>query len=266
MATRTAGKYEDSAQAKARSHAMWFDQHRDSKYTNAEGVRIFEYGRPWWSVIEKASGMPTGPVYPLGWMAPFLPPPSYINDSIGRIPKQEFGEGIRPMETQSDRFRIDYLRMMQDDREATLTHYQYAVQVASQKNLPIPRMGEVMDHRLIAIVGIQPRSPKIAEACLAGNKWLLGQQMPTPNPLTGRMEVEEDEELARLLKIASPSVWTAEQAERAADATAQVSSELKEMLAEALAMKQELAKLKAEMAAAPKKRGRPRKAEPVGTE
>lgn len=261
MPTKLQKLHPDSRQANSRTHAIWFDQHRDANYVNERGERIFEFGRPWWSVIEKASMMPSGPVYPMGWDAPWLPPQSYINDSIGRIPKFE-SNGFMPRGINSDRFSIAYARMIQDDTDQTRSHYQYAVQVATQKNLPIPEWGKPMDHRVLALVGIQPRSPKIAEAALAGNKWLLGQLMPTRDPVTGQMRVEEDEMLARLLRMGNDFLMTAEQAERKAEAQEAVSGEIKDLFAEVMEMKRQLQAereaLEAEKAAKPK-RGRPPK-------
>jgi len=247
MPTKLMRQHPDSKQAQARALAVWFDQHRDSQYRNAQGEKMFEYGRPWWSVIEKSSGMPTGPVYPMGWDAPWMVPQQYIADSIGRIAKQELTQTIQPKNVNSDRFRIAYERMAKDDRDATQMHYQLAVTVATNKNLPIPKWGDVMDARLVTIVGVQPRSPKIAEAALAGNKWLLGQLMPTPNAVTGKMEVEEDEQLARLLRMHSESLWTPEQAERDAETQAIAQSEVKALFDEVVAMKKEMAAERAAM-------------------
>lgn len=258
MATKLMRQHPDSKQAQSRAHAVWFDQHRDTKFTNTRGERAFEYGRPWWSVIEKASGMPSGPIYPLGWEAPWLPPQHYVIDSIGKIPKQELGLTTVPKGTASDRFHIAYGRMVKDDSDATRAHYEFAVTVAHQKNLPMPKWGDTMDSRLIVIVGVQPRSPKIAEAALGGNKWLLGQLMPTLDPQTGTMRIEEDEQLARLLKMHHGELWTPEQAERAADAEYKAQAEVREMFEQMVAMKKEMERLR-ETAPPKSKGGRPKK-------
>lgn len=261
MATKLQRQHPDSRQAQARQLAIWFDQHRDSAYRAPNGDRLFEFGRPWWSVIEKASGMPTGPVYPMGWEAPWLPPAQYVNDSIGRIAKQELSGTLQPRSVNSDRFRIAYERMVTDDRAAAQDHYQFAVTVARNNNLPIPKWGELMDPRVLVIAGVQPRSPKIAEAAMAGNKWLLGQLMPTLNTLNGKMEVEEDEQLARILKMHSGEFETPEQAERKHEVEAQAESSVKELLAEMMEMKRQLKAMEAERAAKPKGGRPPKKVE-----
>lgn len=249
-----------------RSHAIWFDQHRDSNFVNTSGEKPFEFGRPYWSVIEKASGMPSGPVYPMGWDAPWHAPQQYIVTSIGKIQRTEALATFAPKGVNTDRFRIDYGQMIQDDTGAMQAHYKLAVTVANQKNLPMPKWGEAMDSRLLVIVGVPPRSPKIAEAALGGNKWLLGQLMPTRDPQTGQMVVEEDEQLSRLIKMGREELWTPEQAERdaarRAEAEAAVSGDQKALLEEVLAMKRELAALLKERQNDPPKNkgGRPKKA------
>lgn len=275
MPTKLMKQHPDSRQAQSRAIAVWFDQHRDSAYRNAAGDKLFEYGRPWWSVIEKASGMPSGPVYPMGWQAPWLPPQQYVTDSIGRIPKQEFGNTPMPRGVNSDRFRIAYDRMAQDDRDATRSHYELAVTVAHNKNLPVPKWGAPMDSRLIVIVGIPPRNPKIAEAASSGDKWLLGQAMPKYNPVTGKHEIEENEELARLLRMHNSHLWTPEQAERDAEAVERDAeavernqSEVRALFEEMVAMKKEMEALRG-VAPVKNKGGRTRKSSqpaPAGAE
>ena len=271
MATNTSKRFPKDQQYNARAHAVWFDQHRDSKFTNAEGARIFEYGRPWWSVVEKSTGQPVGPVYPMGWDAPFTVPMQYINQSIGRIARPELGNLPVPFGTNSDRFRIDYTQMQADDRWAKNEHFRRAVQIAASKNLPIPTFSTVMDSRVLELVGPLPRDPRIAEACMGGNKWILGQLMPTLDRVTGQMRVEEDVELARLLRMGNAALWTPEESEREAlrlaqeqaereerGRTVELPPEFKQLLADTLAMKAELAAMKAEKA--PKnKGGRPKK-------
>ncbi len=249
-------------QAKQREFAVWYDQHRDSTFTNAAGVRVFEDGRPYWSTVEKSTKMPVGPVYRAGWLAPWEPPQSYIVTSIGKITKGHIFDGSMPKGMTTDRFRIDYQQMATDDRQAYQAYYNHAVRVASDRNLDIPRYGSRFDFRLIAIIGPSPRDPRIAEAAMAGNKWLLGQAMPVFNQTTGRMEVEEDEQLVRLLKQGDSDLITAEEAERIAEreerSAGPVPDAVQEMMAEFRAMKRELAELRAEKDA---KRGpgRPKK-------
>lgn len=247
-------------QETTRSTAVWFDQHRNMQFRDANGDYIFEMGRPYYSIIEIASRMPVGPVMPLGWEAPVYAPQKYLLSSIGRItnlPKAQ-GEGLAKLAT-TDRFKLDYEAMERDDREATDAHWRLAVQVAADRDWPAPRWGAPMDRRLLAIIGPAPRSPKIAQAFKAENPWALGMLMPVFNPATGRTEVEVDEQLARILTLNRDDLVTAEEAERlyaedeARAATAKemahpdVLAEVKAQLAEIKEMKRDLA---AQLAAA----------------
>lgn len=240
-------------QAKNREFAVWYDQHRDSSYLNAEGKHIFEDGRPYWSTVEKSTKMPVGPVYRAGWVAPWEAPQSYIVTSIGKITKGHIFDGSMPKGMTTDRFRIDYQQMATDDRQSYQQYYNHAVRVASDRNLDIPRYGSRFDFRLVAIIGPSPRDPRIAEAAMAGNKWLLGQLMPVYNPKTQRTEVIEDEQLARLLKQGDSDLITAEEAERAAEreerSVGPVPDQVQELMAEMKAMKRELEAMRAEKAA-----------------
>ena len=190
-------------QAATRDHAVWFDQHRNAAYVDPRtGERPFENGRAWWSVIEIRSGHPSGPVHPLEWEAPFDMPQSYLTDSIGRIQKTTArGLALLPVSTKTDRIRIDYARMLRDDEQAALEHWRLCVANATRYQLPIPEHpGVELDYRLIELAGPEPRSPLIAKALMAGDPWILGQQAPTFNPKTQSWEVEENEQLAKLLR------------------------------------------------------------------
>ena len=246
-------------QAKQREFAMWFDQHRDSKFTNAAGERIFEDGRPYWSTVEKSTKMPVGPVYRMGWTAPWEAPQAYIVSSIGKISKVTFGNGVVPRGMTTDRFRIDYEQMRKDDKAAYDAFLNHAIRVAFDRNITPPKYGQPLHYHLTTIVGPPPRDPRIAQAALAGNKWLLGQLMPTFNPVTNQMEVEEDEELARILRQGNDQYQTVEEMEREAErnevSAGPVPDQVQEMFAEFKKMKAELDALKAENQR--KKGGRP---------
>ncbi len=262
-------------QARHRGHAVWFDQHRSATYRDPKGGTPFENGRPYYSIIEIVSKMPVGTVMPLEWEAPIYAPQKYLLRSIGRVtnlPKVA-SEGLQHLRagTTTDRFRIDYDAMQREDREACIAHWRLAVAESSSRDWDVPLFGAPMDRRLLAIVGPAPRSPKIAEAFKAGNPWALGMKVPTFNQRTGQMEIEEDEELARILLLNRDDVLTPEQAEQEAEgqrrerlevhADTDLMKQLREMRDEQVAMAKELAALRAKDAEKPKnKGGRPKKA------
>lgn len=194
---------EGFSQAKTRGVMFWFDQHRDPHYRNAEGVAIFEQGRPYWSWVERpadgvAAPMPVGEIIPMGWSAPFYVPQQYIVRSIGRIaPNGDWMKGAGSTQF----FKIDYAQMAKDDKAATEEYYRTAVAEAVRLKEPLPKYGQVLSPELRLVVGPPPRSPKIAEACMAGDKWILGQQMPIVDRTTGKSYIPENKELARLLRV-----------------------------------------------------------------
>ena len=104
--------------------------------------------------------MPVGELIPHGWGAPWTPDMHYMQMSLGTL--------------QTNRFRIAYERMITDYRQSMEEYYQRAATEAAAFNLPIPEYGEAVTWKLKAIVGAAPRSPRIPEAALAGDRWLLG--------------------------------------------------------------------------------------------
>src|SRR5262245_66081336 len=75
---------------------------------------------------------------------------------------------------QTNTFRIMSDRTISDYRPAQEEFYQRAAAEALQANLPIPEFGDALGWKLRAIVGQPPRSPRLPEAALAGDRWLLG--------------------------------------------------------------------------------------------
>lgn len=172
------------SQDKQRGLALFFDQHRSDKWPD---------GRPWWGYTERpANGastpMPVGELQPHGWQAPWYPESKYMNMSMGTL--------------SSNRFRIAYERMVTDYRQAWDEYYQRAATEAAALNLPIPDYGEPLTWKLRAIVGNPPKSPKIPEAALGGDRWLLG------------FIDEPNEQLERLLYSGTDRIMTPREYER----------------------------------------------------
>ena len=146
-----------------------FDQHRS---------KDFPLGRPWWGYAEDPAqkNQPRGiagellpvsadlqvdDVLVKGWDAPWVPEPKYVKLATQTV-------------TAGNRFRFDYERMITDRRTATVAYYTDAARVAAERNLPVPALGAPITFQLRAIVGSPPKSPKLPEAALAGDPWLLG--------------------------------------------------------------------------------------------
>lgn len=284
MATGTVGaRYmQGMNQAAHRGVAVWFDQHKSTTFRNAQGELIFEQGRPYHSIIELSTKMPVGPVMPLGWDAPIHAPQQYVIDAIGKATNLPSSVAGILTNTTTDRIRINYQKWRTDAEQAVTAHWREAVAKADAMGWEPPVYGRPMDKRLLALVGPAPRSPKIADAFIAGDPWILGMLMPTRDPQTGQMRIEPNVELERLLLLNRQDVMTPEEAEReaAADEAAKaaraevmqpdVLAEAQAMLAEAKRMMAEVKAMqegKATRTDAPKRGpGRPRKAEPVSAE
>lgn len=194
---------EGFSQAKSRGVMFWFDQHRDPHFRTPDGVPIFEQGRPYWSWVERpadgvAAPQPVGEVIPMGWTAPFQVPQQYIVRSIGRVTGT--GDWLKGAGS-TQFFKIDYGEMLKHDQAANEDYYRLAVAEAVRLKEPLPKYGQVLSPELRLVVGPPPRSPKIAEACIAGDKWILGQQMPITDRVSGKSYVPENKDLARLLRV-----------------------------------------------------------------
>jgi hypothetical protein len=205
MATRITTPEEGWNQNKQRSPAIFYDQHRDTQYVAPDGSKPFLNGRPWWCYVERAADgaampQPVGSLTPLGWDAPWLPDDKYITRSIGKVTADgRWMGGFGGLQEQ--RFRIDYQNMMSDFSQGMKAYYRKAIIEASGQKMKVPQYGEAIEFALRQIIGDPPKSPKIPEAALAGNKWLLGQQQPMFDERTQKWVVEEDEQLSRLLSF-----------------------------------------------------------------
>ena len=169
-------------QNRQRGLGLFYDQHRSEKFPD---------GRPWWSYTERpADGahmpMPVGELIPHGWTAPWVPDATYMQMSMGTL--------------QTNKFRIMYERMIADFRQSMDEFYQRAAAEALQANLPIPDYGAPLGWKLRAIVGQPPRSPRIPEAALAGDRWLLGFTLE-PNEYLQRLLESGDIRIGRGVEI-----------------------------------------------------------------
>lgn len=206
------------SQADFRLKATFYDQHRSAKFPN---------GRPWWGYVEKSVdgvAMPgvVGELQPDGWNAPWFPESKYIIDSIGRATADGRLQQVGAMYEM--RFRIDYARMMQDYTTAMREYYRRAVQEAAALHLRLPEYGGAIEYALRMVVGQPPKSPKIPEAALAGDPWLLG------------FDTHENEGLARLLVTGNESLPTPTQAEQTVDARDVDMAAMKEQIASLTAL------------------------------
>ena len=164
------------SQAKNRLAKFFWDQHRDQKAG-------FPEGRCWWAWCEKqVDGSDAAPIAELapvavdmtlpdgtfvkGWSAPWYPEPKYMEMAI---------RGMT-----GSRFRIDYARMRKDYEDANIAYYSRANAAAFHARWEPLELYAPVPFQLQAAkvegetLGAPPKSPKIPEAALAGDRWLLG--------------------------------------------------------------------------------------------
>lgn len=211
------------SQDKQRTQRIFFDQHKCAR---------FPEGRPWWTnsaersaiqegaLTQSAMPMPVGDLNPMGWSAPFMPPQKYFEYAMGLADQVKI--------------RINYVQMQRDDLAATNQWAERAIkEAASLRLVPLPTKREILAGKisweLEQVVGQAPRSPKIAEACIAGDEWILGLKEARRNSRTGEWVVEENEILARLLQSRNEWMPTPEETAREIGDVEQMKAELAQM-------------------------------------
>lgn len=176
---RFAAPAEGWNQNRQRGLGLFYDQHLEPER--------FPIGRPWWCYTERpADGasvpMPVGELMPYNWIAPWIPESKYMLMSMGSL--------------STNRFTIQYDRMISDLKTAWDEYYQRAAAEAAALQLPIPDHGDAITFKLKAIVGAPPRTYRLAEAAQAGDRWLLGFT-PVVNEYLQRLIISGDGRIGR---------------------------------------------------------------------
>jgi hypothetical protein len=157
-----------ASQRDNRWKATVFDQHRSPRFPN---------GRPWWGQLEHPADKVNDPAFcttllpgdvddPFGstWSAPWLPEQTMRAD----------GRGTYRFDYRNRRITWTYGAIIEDHRAATRDYYTAAAKIAHANGWPAPGLNEPVSFQIHAILLDPPMSPKIAEAALAGDPWLLG--------------------------------------------------------------------------------------------
>lgn len=164
------GRVEGKSQNGKRLLETVYDQHRSSR---------FPTGRPWWGwteipanpgelsdfCMEITPGDTNDPEHST-WQAPWLPGPQYLRPNVR----------ARQLIIKYDLVKGDYKR-------ANEVYYEKATNIAYQKGWALPSMGEPMPYALEFLLGKPPISPKVADAAMAGDPWLLGFSDDVNQPL-----------------------------------------------------------------------------------
>lgn len=178
--------------ARTKQAAFFFDQHVHP--------RVFPKGRAWWTILEKSwNGMDTPGAcaeymaggrddngLELTWNAPWFPENKY-----GKLHSGTFG---------ALRLEWEYVRMRADLNVAWEEYHRAACRVAAQSKWELPVLYEPVDWRIAAALESEPpKSPKIPEAAMAGDPWLIG------------VHTEPNERLQKLLMLDTYRVQPTEQ-------------------------------------------------------
>lgn len=118
-----------------------------------------QHGRLWEGSIELDTGHPTGPLKPVGWRAPLMPPQKYFE-----FPRLSDGT-----------FTINYARWI-SDREKAKEDFERR-KINNAKLMYGEQAGEMlkkMPPELLNAVGSPPDPVEPVLAASAGNKWVLG--------------------------------------------------------------------------------------------
>ncbi len=170
-------------------------------------------GRPFWCYTEiMANGvtppMPCTPLVPDGWASPIDLPARYIDYSRSAYGHFEW--------------RVD--AMYDHDKEEYERYYVAAAVLATEKNQGVVTLGGPVPFVVRALLGPPTRSPKIAQAFLAANPWILG------------FTQEPDEELLRIMARSRDTLgMPAESYAKPDDVLSAPPAQLKEMVDAAVA-------------------------------
>lgn len=159
-----------------------FDQHKSPR---------FPRGRPFWGYLEIPADRMQAPSFcvelvpgdhndPFGsaWSAPWLP------DQMMRWG----GRGYFRLDIKRLSITWLYGAIIEDFRQANLEYYQAAAEIAHQKGWPAPGLNEPVSFQIHSILKDAPMSPKIPEAALAGDPWILGHTTQVNEELNGLLK------------------------------------------------------------------------------
>lgn len=190
----------------------FYDQHRSAK---------FPTGRPWHGDRELAAnkGQADG-------FCTNLYPGDHLDTTFASFWEAPWYPEQRPefwkFNYQRRVITIDYAAMIAHDQHYLNLYHDAAALISMEKGLPIVEDGKLPPYMIVKILGLPPRSPKIAQAAQAGDQWLLG------------FSVEPNVELQKLIAQCSGSYTEKPILEPSVVVTADA-PDVKAMIAEAVA-------------------------------
>jgi len=186
---------------------------RDMRYTHTiydqHASRRFQRGRPWWGTreyvndLDRKRGAEDGYIGMLNpgdhtdpwnssWIAPWLP-----EQVISATP----GPGIvfYRIDYKKDRLTWLYQAIIEYDRRMMEDYYSACAKIAAGNGWKAPeQVGDPVSFQITAVLGHPGEDPRIPQAAMAGDPWLLGETE------------EQNDVLAKMLNMAN--VWRAQPA------------------------------------------------------
>lgn len=176
------------SQKDLRYRDTYYDQH---VWTKGPRAALFGAGRPWtgWREFSSERGAPDGFVTAelqrgafygdeqhqsaqdrersllSHWDSPWAPESRYFD-----------------FNHRTKRIRLRYDRVIGDYRIAEETYYQACARISNQNGWKSIEYGAMPSWQVTSVVGYPPLSPRIPQAAMAGDPWLLGFE-EEPNPL-----------------------------------------------------------------------------------
>ena len=148
-----------------------YDQHKSPR---------FQRGRPFYGYVELPAERRADPSFvqefmpgdhedPLGsvWSAPWLPDQLTQSDGTGN-------RSYYRLDMKTFRLTWNYAGIIADDTRVMEAYYEVAARMCYEKGWTAPDFGAPIPYQLRAAIGPPTRSPKIAQAALAGDPWILG--------------------------------------------------------------------------------------------
>lgn len=212
-----------TSQRDTRSLETVYDQHKCQRFPN---------GRPWWGYVEIQTDRRALPAFicellpgdhqdPMGspWSAPWVP--TQMRESSGR----------RYLELDMRKLTLkwNYPLMIADDKLARLNYYRAAAKIANANGWKAPNMNEPVSFQIESILFEAPRDPRIAEAAMAQDPWILGFTEQVNEPLAALLPVHKDYMLSDMPPV------KVEDALRMGEGDAALDARIAKAVAEALA-------------------------------
>lgn len=142
----------------------FYDQHRSPR---------FPLGRPWCGERELAANKGDADGF-----CSLLSPGDHLDPTFASVWEAPWYPEQRPefwkFNYQRRTISIDYGAMIAHDQHYLNLYHDAAALISMEKGLPVVEDGKVPPYMITKILGLPPRSPKIAQAAQAGDLWLLG--------------------------------------------------------------------------------------------